>query len=321
MVDWHWGPRQEESFAALKRAGIENAVFGGSELRQYHLSTNASKTGIGGVLFQLIMSEPGTKISVQSRQDMRIVMFISLRLADGDTRYSTTEQETLAVLRCLKEVSWLVQGSAYPVFVYTDHSALVHLLKHDDAHEKMARWQQKLSQYDLEYIHVPGTQNAVADGLSRMPTRYFDEKQIGKQLNEKERGQGRGTERGGSDERGFWEGASRREKSNYEKKKKLERGGEKKRDKLQARGGLEGGSRLAELAAVGTAGENEGIAGRVHVGGDLVREGGKWGGERDWEIWKKSAWYGEVVRYLLRGDFGNRRVGKEERRRIRAWAR
>ena len=34
VVDWHWGPRQEESFAALKRAVIENAVFGSSELWQ-----------------------------------------------------------------------------------------------------------------------------------------------------------------------------------------------------------------------------------------------------------------------------------------------
>ena len=321
VVDWHWGPRQEESFAALKRAVIENAVFGSSELRQYHLSTDASKTGIGVVLFQLITSEPGKKISVQNRQDMRIVMFISLRLADAETRYSTTEQETLAVLRCLKAVSWFVQGSAYPVFAYTDHSALVHLLKHDDTHGKMAIWQQKLSQYDLEYLHVPGTQNAVADGLSRMPTRYFEGKQMGKQLKEKEGGQGRGMERGGTDERVRWEGASGREKNNDGGKTKSERGGEKKRDTLQARGGLKGWSRLAEQAAVRTVGENEGIAGGVHVGGDLVREGEKRGEERDWEVWKKSEWYGEVVRYLLRGDFKNRRVKKEERRRIRAWAR
>ena len=140
VVNWHWGPREEKSFKALKTAVIKNAVFGGSELRQYHLSTDASKTGIGGVLFQLLNCEPGTKITIKNRSDMRIIMFMSLRLADAETRYSTTEQETLAVLRCLKEVSWLVQGSVHPVFVYTDHSVLIHLLKHDDAHGIMARW-------------------------------------------------------------------------------------------------------------------------------------------------------------------------------------
>ena len=33
VVNWHWGPRQERSFKALKTAVIENAVFGSSELR------------------------------------------------------------------------------------------------------------------------------------------------------------------------------------------------------------------------------------------------------------------------------------------------
>ena len=108
VVNWHWGPRQERSFKAMKTAVIENAVFGGSELRLHHLSTDASKTGVGGVLFQLLNCEPGTKITIKNRSDRRIIMFISLRLADAETRYSTTEQETLAVLRCLKEVSWLV---------------------------------------------------------------------------------------------------------------------------------------------------------------------------------------------------------------------
>ena len=116
VVNWDWGEDQERSFAALKTAVVERAVFGGDERKQYHLATDASRTGIGGVLFQLIDCEPGTRISTNNRKNMRIVMFISLRLTGAETRYSTTEQETLAVLRCLKEVSWLVQGVCAPSF-------------------------------------------------------------------------------------------------------------------------------------------------------------------------------------------------------------
>jgi hypothetical protein len=47
-------------------------------------------------------------------------------------RYSTTEQEALVVMRCLWEARWLVLGSKYPVIVDTDHSALIHKIKHDD---------------------------------------------------------------------------------------------------------------------------------------------------------------------------------------------
>ena len=173
VIGWSWGERQDKSFAAIKKAVIERALYGGSDHRQYHLATDASKTGMGGVLFQLIDCEPGTRVTTLNRKNMRIVMFISLRLEGVEPRYSTTEQEALAVWRCLKEVSWLVQGSAHPVLVYKDHSALIHLLKGDDAHGKIARGQQKLSEFDVEYVHIPASQNVIADGLSRMPTRFF----------------------------------------------------------------------------------------------------------------------------------------------------
>ena len=102
-------------------------------------------------------------------------MFISKRLADAETRYTTTEQEALAVVRCLAEVRWLVLGARFPTKVYTDHSALITLLKHDDAHVRIGKWQVKLAEYDLQYVHVPGSQNVIADGLSRLPARYFDQ--------------------------------------------------------------------------------------------------------------------------------------------------
>src|SRR5947209_13267901 len=52
----------------------------------------------------------------------------------------------------------------------------------------MARWQLKLSEYDVEYIHIAGTQNVIADSLSRMPERFFQPNQI------KDRKAGRGPE-------------------------------------------------------------------------------------------------------------------------------
>ena len=135
---WEWGEAQEKSFLAIKKAVVENAVFGGDETIQYHLATDASKTGIGGVLFQLIDCEPGVQARAANRSSMRIIMFISLRMSGAESRYATTEQEALAVQRCLQEVRWLVHGSAYPTLVYTDHSALIYLLKHDDAHGRVA---------------------------------------------------------------------------------------------------------------------------------------------------------------------------------------
>lgn len=46
-----WGPRQESSFQAIKDAITNNAVARADPNLQFHLSVDASQTGIGGVLF------------------------------------------------------------------------------------------------------------------------------------------------------------------------------------------------------------------------------------------------------------------------------
>ena len=108
---------------------------------------------------------------------MRIIMFISKCLESAETRYTTTEQEALVVVRCLAEVRWHVLGATYPTKVYTDHSALINLLKHDDTHGRNRLWQTKVAKYYVDYVHVLGTQNVNADGMSRLPACFFGEEE------------------------------------------------------------------------------------------------------------------------------------------------
>ena len=165
---FEWSERQEHAFGEIKRAIIENVVFGGDESQQYHLMTDASKHALGGVLFQLPNHSPNTILNVSTRTDMKVIMFILKRFLPVETRYSTTEREALAILRCLEEVCWLVLGSPFPTKIYTDHQALLGLLRKDDAHGRIVRWQVRLAEYDVEYIHIPGKENVLADGLSRL---------------------------------------------------------------------------------------------------------------------------------------------------------
>jgi len=130
--------------------------------------TDASIHAIGGVLFQLPNTPAGTSLTTKTRKEMKIIMFLSKRLIAVETRYSTTEREALAILRCLEEVRWLVLGSPYPTKVYTDYKALLGLLRKDDPHGRIVRWQIRLAEYDVQYIHIAGKENALADGMSRM---------------------------------------------------------------------------------------------------------------------------------------------------------
>lgn len=89
---------------------------------------------------------------------------MSFQFLPAETRYHTTEREALSVLKCLEEARWLVKGSPYPVELYTDHQALLKVLRGEDGHGRIARWQLRLGEYDLEIKHVPGKELLIGDG-------------------------------------------------------------------------------------------------------------------------------------------------------------
>lgn len=170
-VKWDWGQTQQESFDSVKQAIVENAMTGGDPSLQYHLCCDASKVGLGAVLCQLPKASPGTILGgiAEGAKEARVVMFISQQLSEAESRYLNTEREALAVLRALEEVRWLVVGSPFPVKVYTDHSALLSVLRGAGSHQgRITSWLMRLSEYNVEFHHVKGADNKVADGLSRL---------------------------------------------------------------------------------------------------------------------------------------------------------
>jgi len=141
------------AFEVIKQAIANNAMASSDPQGQYHHAVDASKQGIGVVLFQLAGIEDGTEATntEKHRTAERIIMFMSFRLAEVETRYSNSEREALAVIQCLAEVRWMIMASPVSVFVYTDHEALRTLLTgpDNDAHGRIAKWQERLGEYDL----------------------------------------------------------------------------------------------------------------------------------------------------------------------------
>ena len=160
----------------MKHAIANNAMAPPDAKQQYHLAVDASKRGIGGVLFRLdnVKLHVEANNSVAHRDGERIIMFISFKLEDPETRYSNSEREALAVVRCLAEVRWMVIALEYPTLVYTDHEVLKVLLTglDNDAHGRKAKWQERLGEYHFRLIHRAGVTHfmGIANGLSRLPT-------------------------------------------------------------------------------------------------------------------------------------------------------
>ena len=104
----------------------------------------------------------------------RPVAFWSRKLKDPETRYSATDIEWLAVVDAVS-LTWRHFLEDIPFVVRSDHKALERKLT-KSAHEppispRQSRWIERLLPYSITFEHVAGTDNIVADALSRYPCR------------------------------------------------------------------------------------------------------------------------------------------------------
>ena len=97
----------------------------------------------------------------------RPVAFDSKGLKDAELNYPTHEKELLAILRGIRK--WKVDLLGSPFLVYTDHKTLLNFHTQKDMSRRQARWMEELSIYDCKFVYVKGSDNTVADALSRYP--------------------------------------------------------------------------------------------------------------------------------------------------------
>ena len=121
----------------------------------YILSTDASGVGIGAVLKQL------------QGDEIKPLAYYSRKLAPRETKYGITELEALAIHQAVRHFAIYLMGNKTKVF--TDHKALSFLKTMKNSSPRVARWWVELQQYDLDIQYKKGSENIVADTLSRNP--------------------------------------------------------------------------------------------------------------------------------------------------------
>ena len=94
----------------------------------------------------------------------KLVIFISHALSDQATRWGIMELELYAFVYCVKNLTPYLLGKQFTV--RTDHKNLLYLSK--SSVPKLVRWRVFLSEFQFLVQHIPGDQNVVADGLTRV---------------------------------------------------------------------------------------------------------------------------------------------------------
>ena len=170
-----WAPSELDAFEALKRKLTEQLALQTADPdRPFILKVDASDYAIGAVLEQLPKDATVTeftKFEITAKTPTVPVAFFSRKLTPGQRKnWPVEDKETYAIVSALEKWSgWI---GLQPVLVMTDHKTLESWHKRamdtpSGMTGRRARWHEKLSRFHLTVVHIAGSDNVVADAMSR----------------------------------------------------------------------------------------------------------------------------------------------------------
>ncbi|KAH9801429.1 hypothetical protein KPL71_001026 [Citrus sinensis] len=152
---FHFDKACLQAFGELKKALITSPVVIAPDWTlPFELMCDASDHSVGAVLGQ------------RKNKVFHSIYYASKTLTQAQINYTTTEKELLAVVFAFVKFRAYLVGTK--VTMYTDHAAIKHLISKKDAKSRLMRWILLLREFDLEIKDRKGTENQVADHLSKL---------------------------------------------------------------------------------------------------------------------------------------------------------
>src|SRR3954468_19087124 len=144
-----------EAFETLKEKLISAPIVVAPDWTlPFYIMCDASNLAIGAVLGQ------------RKEKIFHVIYYASRTLNGAQLNYATTEKEFLAVIFAVDKFRQYLLGTK--MTIWTNHSAIKYLVTKKDAKPRLIRWVLLLQEFDLEIKDRKGSDNLMADHLSRL---------------------------------------------------------------------------------------------------------------------------------------------------------
>jgi hypothetical protein len=154
-VAWRWGTEQQAAFDELKAALCAPPVLlVPDQSKPFVLNCDACKYAIGATLQQ------------DHGNGLQPVAYFSAKMSDAERNYDVRDQEFMALVRACLHWRHYLHGTQ-PFTLLTDHDSLKYHKSQPHLSGRLARWVEKMAEFDYICKHIPGKDNVVADALSR----------------------------------------------------------------------------------------------------------------------------------------------------------
>lgn len=156
--EFYWPQNCEDAFLKAKEALANTTLLAfPSEEAKVSLLTDASDRAVGAVLQQQQCES----------QDPEPLGFFSRKLQPAECKYPTFDRELLAIFLAIRHFRYYLEGRDFTVF--TDHKPLTSALHSKADHSpRVATQLDFVSQFTSDIRHIKGSDNVVADTLSRI---------------------------------------------------------------------------------------------------------------------------------------------------------
>ena len=153
-----WNDEHEQAFQLLKSSCIDTSVLAYANYKKpFRLNTDASKTGLGAVLYQ--QQDDGT---------YHVISYASRSLSKTERNYDAHKLEFLALKSSVTErFHEYLYGGSFEVF--TDNDPLTYVLTTAKLDATGQRWVATLANYNFKIFYKAGKLNLDVDALSRIP--------------------------------------------------------------------------------------------------------------------------------------------------------